>query len=93
MIRSVTTAEPRFTEQDRAELFALAAHREGLCPLCHRPLEVCTSDEALPSSPKFKAFWRTCRATRAVAEYQNGIYTADNHPYRAAHLWGSEIKG
>lgn len=86
----MTTREPRFTEQDRAELIALAIHRDNRCPLCGRPIEVCTSNEE--DGARFEVSWRTCRATRDLLERQRGTYGDKQHPNRAAHLWGTTIR-
>lgn len=85
----MTTREPLFTEQDRAELFALALYRDGLCPLCGRPREVCGAPEG---THRFEPVWEVCQATLTVSEQQNAVYTPDNHPNRASHLWGSRIR-
>lgn len=89
LIRSVTTRESRFTEQDRAELLGLALYREGLCPLCRRPLEVCTADESKPDTARFEVSWQVCNATRRLSEFKRATYKDDNHPDRAAHLLGT----
>lgn len=91
-IRSIATSEPRFTEQDLAELLALGEYRAGLCPLCGRPLDVCTSEEADPKSPKFDVAWRVCRAQRRLSEFKRATYTDTNHPHREAHLLGTTIR-
>lgn len=59
LVRSVTTREPLYTEQDRAELHALGVYRDGLCPACGGPLDECTSHEA--TGPKFRPSWLLCR--------------------------------
>lgn len=59
----MTTREPLYTEEDRAELFALAMHRNSLCPLCGLELSVCTSHE--DDGPEFAVRRRRCRATDA----------------------------
>lgn len=86
----MTTREPLFTEQDRAELIALAIYRDGLCPKCGRPIEVCTSNEE--GGPQFEVTWQTCRATRDLLERQRGTYGEKQHPNQAAHLWGTTIR-
>lgn len=90
----MTTREPLYTEQDRAELIALAIYREGLCPKCGRPLEVCTSDEGAPGSAEFEVNQSTCRATRAIAETVNGLTDDSKKPlrYAEARLWGTTIR-
>jgi YD repeat-containing protein len=90
LVRSVTTREPRYTEQDRAELLALAIYREGLCPRCGRPLDVCTAPE--DGGPEYVVTWRTCGATRALLEHQRAAYGGKDHVNRAAHLWGTAIR-
>jgi hypothetical protein len=88
----VTTREPLWTEQDRAELIALAIYREGLCPKCGRPVEVCTSDEA--SGPGFDATYSTCRSTLAILEQQRAISDGGKNPKpnAPAYLWGTTIR-
>lgn len=88
----MTTREPRWTAQDVAELEALQIYRDGLCPLCGRPLTVCTADEADPRSAQFEVSWQVCGAQRKLEEFKRATYTADNHPNRAAHLLGTTIR-
>lgn len=88
----MTTREPRWTEQDRAEVIALARYRESLCPKCGRPLDVCTADEADPKTAQYDVVWRVCNATRELLEKQRGAYGEKDHPNRAAHLWGTTIR-
>lgn len=90
----MTTREPLWTEQDRAELIALAIYRDGLCPKCHRPLDVCTSDEGSPGSPDFEVSQSTCRATLAIAETVNGLTDGGKKPlrYAEARLFGTTIR-
>jgi hypothetical protein len=90
----VTTREPLYTEQDRAELIALALYRDGLCPKCGRPLDVCTSDEGAPGSPEFVVNQSTCRATHAIAETVNGLTDDGKKPlrYAEARLFGTTIR-
>lgn len=68
-MRSVTTREPLYTEQDRAELLALSVYRTGLCPACGGPLEECTSHEA--TGPKFRASYVRCRRRDALSMSQH----------------------
>jgi hypothetical protein len=93
LVRSVTTREPRFTEQDRAELLALALYRDGLCPLCGQPLAVCTSPE--DGGPSFVPSYRTCRASMERIDVQEAI--AEKHKktgdrYARARLWSTTIR-
>lgn len=86
----MTTREPLYTDQDRAELLALAVYRDGLCPLCGRPREICTAPEE--GGPQYEVTWQTCGASRALLEQQRGTYSDKPHPNRAAHLWGTTIR-
>jgi hypothetical protein len=61
VVRSVTTREPEWTEEDRAEVLALALYRSELCPLHGGPLEECTSH--YDTGPDFKVDRIRCRAT------------------------------
>lgn len=88
----MTTREPLFTEEDRAELLALSLYRSGLCPLCGRPLDVCTSMEGV--GPDFGAEYTACRATLAIIEKQRGL--SDNgkkqDPNASAYLWAATTR-
>jgi len=88
----VTTREPLYTEQDRAELIALVVYRDSLCPKCGRLLDVCTSDEE--TGPQFEVRQSTCRSTLAIAELKNSL--TDNGkkpiPYGEARLFGTTIR-
>lgn len=88
----MTTREPLYTEQDRTELIALAIYRDGLCPKCGRPIDVCTADERDPGTAEFDVSWRVCNATRTLLEKQRGAYGEKDHPNRPAHLWGTTIR-
>lgn len=85
----VATSEPRWTEQDRAEVLALAAYRDNLCPLCGGPLDRCTSHEE--TGPAFRAEVRaTCRVTAAKLESQRAMTDSGKKPMptdASAYLW------
>lgn len=88
----MTTREPRFTEQDRGELLALAEYKAGLCPLCGQLLDICTSHEQ--GGPQFAAEYTVCRATLTRLEIQRamsdgGKKEVPNHP---AYLWATTIR-
>lgn len=89
----MTTREPLFTEQDRAELLALALYREGLCPLCGRPQRICTSHEE--QGPDFTATYTACRATLALLEQQRAISEGGKkpRPNAPAYLWAVHTRG
>lgn len=77
---------------DRAEALALAMHRDSLCPLCGRPIDVCTSDEV--SGPAFAVQESTCRATLAIIERQRAKTDGGKkpHPYAAAMLFAATTR-
>lgn len=91
-MRSVTTREPLFTEQDRAELLALALYRDGLCPKCGRPVDECTSDEE--AGPSFGATYKVCRSTLALLEAQRALSDGGKkpRPNAPAYLWGTTMR-
>lgn len=69
----MTTREPEWTEQDRAEILALAHYRDSLCPLCGLELSVCTSHE--DDGPEFTVRRRRCRATDTKLAQQGEAQT------------------
>lgn len=88
----MTTREPLYTEQDRAELIAYELYLEGLCPLCGRPVDVCTSMEGV--GPDFAASYTMCRATAEILALQRGI-TADGkkpRPNAPAYLYTAQVR-
>lgn len=63
----MTTAQPRFTEQDRAELEALAMFRAALCPGgCGQPMDESTAHYT--TGPDYDVTRTTCRACAARLE-------------------------
>jgi hypothetical protein len=71
LVRSVTTPEPRYTEQDTALLLALAEYRETLCDCCGIPKALTWSDRVHErDSPRFVVGHRFCRARRTLIESQ-----------------------
>jgi hypothetical protein len=67
-------------------------YRDGLCPLCGRPLDVCTSVEGV--GPDFEATYTACRATAQILAKQRalaGSKTASNDS--AAFLFTTTTKG
>jgi hypothetical protein len=77
---------------DRAETLALAMHRESLCPLCGRPVDVCTSEEGV--GPEFTVTQSTCRATFAIVEKQRALTDGGkkSNPYASAFLWAATTR-
>jgi hypothetical protein len=67
-------------------------HREGLCPLCGRPIDVCTSHEE--TGPEFLASYTMCRATAAQLEQQRAMTDGGKKqiPDAPAYLWTTTIR-
>ena len=68
-------------------MLALAMHRAALCPLCGRPIEVCTD-------PANEMRWRSplptrCHATTAVLRAQEG--SKKKAKATGALLWHAEL--
>jgi hypothetical protein len=84
LLRSITRRESSFTEQDRAELIALALYREQLCPLHGGPLSECQVKEGEPM-PSFVASSSYCHAQVEKIEAMNA--GADVGKYHSAKLW------
>lgn len=81
LLRTVTTSEPEWTEQDRAEILALALYRSWLCPKCDGLLEECTSREE--DGPEYRVRKIRCRATDELLAEQS--VTKSDRP--EAVLW------
>jgi hypothetical protein len=81
-VKSVTVAEPEWTEQDRAEILALGMWRAQQCPLHGGPLAECTSHE--DDGPQFRVSKRRCRAHDEVLLAQDGL---QNTVRPGALLW------
>ena len=69
MVRSVTTAEPEWTDEDRGLLLAWLEEQAEICDMCGHPMSVCRD-------PKTAGSWMvvrgTCEASRvAQAEMEN----------------------
>lgn len=88
----MTIREPEWTEQDRAEVLALALYRASLCPCgCGFPLSDTTSHEE--DGPQFSATRTVCRARLAQIE---AIRATDEgkppSPTAAARLWTTQMR-
>jgi hypothetical protein len=85
-MRSVTTREPSWTEQDRAELLALAMYRSWLCPCgCGHLSEDSLSHEE--TGPAFVASRIVCRARLSILEAQRDVDGDKPNPNAPARLW------
>jgi hypothetical protein len=68
----VTTREPEWTEQDRAEQLALAEYRASLCPCgCGYPVADTTAHYTV--GPEYDASQVECRARAAQLEAKRGL--------------------
>jgi hypothetical protein len=85
----VTTREPEWTEQDRAEVLALALYRSQRCPCgCgHRYADTTSPEE---SGPRFVAERVVCRARLALLEAQKAHETQDI--IGGARVWHVQIR-
>lgn len=85
--RSICTSEPRWTEQDRAEVLAYEYYQSLFCPCgCGLKFEDTTSNEE--KGPQFRASFITCRARMAVIDQQDEAAKAQS-PYDRARLWSA----
>lgn len=81
----MTTRAPLFTEQDRAELLALAEYRASLCPCgCGYPVAETTAHWTV--GPEYDATKVTCRARAALNEAKRGAAERDKSD-ADAWLW------
>jgi hypothetical protein len=82
----VTTRESRWTEQDRAEVLALAAYRAGLCACgCGLPSAETTAPEQ--DGPVYAITQATCTARLALLEAQRGAAEKRGNENAPARVW------
>lgn len=87
----MTTREPLYTEQDRAELLALAEFRASLCPCgCGLPGEDTTAPEV--TGPRWLIQQDTCQARIALLEAQRGATEDRGTANAPARLWSIEMR-
>jgi len=69
-------------------------HRASLCPLCGKPIEVCTADERTGTAPGFSVEYTACRATMAILDKQRGLFADDKkpNPYASAFLFAATTR-
>lgn len=85
----MTSREPEWTEQDRAEQLALAEYRSSLCPCgCGYSLDDSTS--RWETGPEFDATHTTCRARAALVEAKNAA--ADRKLDDSAWFWSISMQ-
>lgn len=88
LVRSVTVTEAEWTEQDQAEIHALALYRSELCRSCGHPTPETTSPE--DGGPQYTARKIRCRACDEILRVQDEL---KNTPRPGALLWRAERKG
>lgn len=83
----MTTREPEWTDQDRAEQLALAQYRAGLCPNgCGQPLTESTTHA--DHGPDYDAVATTCRACASLLEAKRAVADGkQSNPDAPARLW------
>lgn len=93
LVRSVTTRDREWTEQDRAEALALKAYRSSFCPCgCGYPIADTTSHEE--TGPQFVAEKTICRARLALVEAQRALSDSDKKQSATveARLWSVRMR-
>lgn len=90
MIRSVTTREPEWNDQDRTEVLALLEYEASLCPCGCGHLYADTTSNA-DTGPEFTVTRVACRARAALIEEQRAVRDRTNADF-SADLWGTVIR-
>lgn len=66
-------------------------YRDGLCPMCGKQLEVCTSHEE--TGPAFDVEITKCRSTAEILAVQRAMDQSKNaDPDRAAYLFSAQTR-
>jgi hypothetical protein len=92
LVRAVTVRDPEWTEQDAAEMLALAEYRDSLCDCCGMPKSMTLVDER--DAPRFVVSKRYCLARRTLIESQMA-YTNNGKESKPAHdalRWSVQVK-
>lgn len=85
LIRSITTTESRWTEQDRGEAIALTLWRAERCPCgCGNRAALSLMPEAI--GPQWVVEETPCIARMALIEHQNAV-AKDRGDLMPASLW------
>lgn len=91
LIRSTTTREPEWTEQDRTEILALIEYERSLCP-CGCGHLYADSTSNWETGPEFTVTRTTCRARAALLEQQRAAAEADGGAGdNGARLWSTVL--
>lgn len=88
--RSVTIREPEWTEQDTAELLALAEYRASLCECCGMPKDVVWVHER--DAPRFVVKKWPCQARKVLNVSQAAYFGKDQPtPAQQALRWTVQV--
>ncbi len=97
LIRSITTSEPTWTEEDLAEVMALQEWRDSLCPCCGLPSAKVNGHEK--DAPPIRISRVTCWARKTELEtraaWEKGRTSNGQNPLPPgdrAIMWGMTIK-
>jgi hypothetical protein len=92
IVRAITTREPEWTEQDTAEMLALAEYRDSLCECCGLPKKMTQADEK--NAPRFVVSKRYCLARRTMIESQTAFTNngKDVKPIHQALRWSVQAR-
>lgn len=66
--RSISTAEPEWSDLDRGLVLALLAEQREVCPLCHHPMSVCRDPRTAGSWEVMEEICQPSRVSQAAAE-------------------------
>ena len=86
----MTTREPEWTEQDRAEQLALADYRQSLLCPCGCGYLAADTTSRWETGPEFDATHTTCRARAALVEAQKA--DADRKKDNSAGFWAISMQ-
>lgn len=68
LVRTVTTAEPEWTEADRGLVLALLAEQRETCPMCGHPMSVCRDQNTAGQWQVKEQICQPSRISQAAAE-------------------------
>lgn len=86
----MTTTEPEWTDQDRAEILALAEYRDSLCDCCGLPKAMVWVHER--DAPKFVVSKFPCQARKVLNISQAAYFGKDQPtPSQQALRWSVRV--
>jgi len=91
LVRSTTTREPEWTEQDMAEQLALVHYQTTLCECCGLPKSMVQGHER--DAPNFIVSKRWCHARKTLLETQwQWAKDREARPYDGAMQWSIQVQ-